>query len=236
MRASIALRGRDVALCVAAYLYGSIPLVYLLARRRRVDLKRTGSGNVGATNLRAATGAAQAAAGWVFDASKGLVPILAGRRFGYTEEVAELAGVCGVAGQCWPLFLRLRGGRGISAFVGATFLINRRAWLAAILPMIAGGLWRIAPPAARSGGTEGPQRAGRGKSVPLGCLVGVLAFPLACAGGSTSPRRKVQAALLAVLLVGRRVTAASPDDIIWGPGMERRAFLNRLLYDRNTSN
>ena len=79
---SIAL---DALVLLGAYLYGSLPLVYQLARRRNVDLKRVGSGNVGATNLLAAGGRLWAVAGWVFDASKGLLPVLAARRLGRRE-------------------------------------------------------------------------------------------------------------------------------------------------------
>lgn len=230
------LRPRDGALVLGAYLYGSIPLIYLMARQRRVDLRRSGSGNVGATNLWASVGAARAVGGWVFDASKGFVPIVVGRRLGCRDDVAKLAGICGVAGQCWPVFLRFRGGRGISAFVGAAALINPRAWLVSLAPMIVGGLWRITPVILKyDGRAASALRESRGKAVPLGCLVGVLTFPLAAASISNPARAPRLPALLSSLLLLRRLTAPLPDDIIWGPGMEREALLYRLLYDRNTS-
>src|SRR5438067_3566699 len=173
---------RVTAYCLlpTAYLYGSLPFVYLLGRQRDVDLHQVGSGNVGSANLWAAGSRARGALGWIADASKGLLPIAIARRLGCDERTAELAGVCGVAGQCWPVFLRFNGGRGISAFVGASLLIDRAAWAASLVPMVAGALWRV--------GTRSWHRkcdcavrlqVRRSKSVPLGCFVGTLAFLLA---------------------------------------------------------
>src|SRR6266487_4098767 len=106
-----------VLACIAAYLYGSIPLVYLLGLRSGVDLKHSGSGNVGVSNLAAEGGVWRTLIGGLFDASKGYLPIRICRRLGYPAQVAELAGVCGVLGQCWPLFLRFNGGLGVSSFL-----------------------------------------------------------------------------------------------------------------------
>ncbi|MCA1599848.1 MAG: glycerol-3-phosphate acyltransferase [Chloroflexi bacterium] len=94
---------RGVAACLAGYLYGSLPFVYLLGRRHGTDLHGVGSGNVGSANLWASTGTAYGALGWILDASKGGLPVALGRRLGCTESWVALAGVCGVAGQCWPL-------------------------------------------------------------------------------------------------------------------------------------
>ncbi len=139
-------RSRSFLWCVLAYiiayLYGSIPLVYFLGRQSGENLKQSGSGNVGAANLLAAGEVKQAVIGGLFDFSKGCLPILACRQLGYTVEVAELAGVCGVVGQCWPIFLRFNGGRGLSTFIGTSLLVNRKAWVVSMLPMIAGALWR----------------------------------------------------------------------------------------------
>jgi hypothetical protein len=259
---------------VGSYLYGSLPLLYLLGRWRRVDLRRAGSGNVGATNLWQTGSRLLAVAGWVFDASKGLLPVVAGRRLGLSEEAAALAGACGVAGQCWPVFLGFRGGRGVSAFVGAALAIDRAASLAAVVPPIAGGLWRLRErvagerpageaeertqgerPAGEAGGKmpwrrpaskEGKRsrwhrsctvvsapRGRRSKSVPLGVLLGVLLFPLACRRRGAHAR--CAPALLSLIVLLRRLTAPLPDDATNGPAVRRVALWYRLLYDRNTA-
>ena len=92
-----------------------------------------------------------------------------------------MAGVCGVAGQCWPIFLRFNGGRGISAFVGAASQIDRASWIVSLLPMIGGSLWRVVLLLGRRDRSAGSRlRASRSKAVPLGCALGVAAFPVAC--------------------------------------------------------
>lgn len=243
----------DAALCAGAYLYGSLPVVYLLGQRRKVDLKHTGSGNVGATNLLAASGPGLAAAGWIFDTSKGLVPLLLSKRLGRSREAAELAGACGVAGQCWPIFLRFSGGRGISAFVGAGAGMDRIAWAGSLLPMIAGSLWHIAPrlrrATARADESRGTYRSAsrkerveelahsaRSKSVPFGCFVSAVMFPvLVGARRGFRPSALVAPTLLSTIVLARRLTASLPDDAIHGPAVKPKAWLYRLLYDRNTS-
>jgi hypothetical protein len=69
--------------------------------------------------------------------------------------------------------------------------------------------------------------------VPLGCLLGGAAWPIAARrrGG----RGAVAPWLLTLVLIVRRLTAPLPDDATCGPRVERRALLYRLLYDRNTS-
>jgi acyl-phosphate glycerol 3-phosphate acyltransferase len=226
----------EAAVCLFAYLYGSLPLIYLLGRVRRVDLRERGSGNVGATNLWAVAGNWPAVAGWIGDASKGLVPAAAARWLGCSRETAEMAGVCGVAGQCWPIFLGMNGGRGISAFVGAAAWINPRAWVISLLPMIAGAVSRMVPMLGpRMTRVARQLKTTRGKSVPLGCLLGVLVFPFAC---QLLPGRGRKAAvapwLLPAVIVLRRLTARLPDDATLGPTVRPQALVYRLLFDRNT--
>ncbi|HKV85760.1 MAG TPA: glycerol-3-phosphate acyltransferase [Ktedonobacterales bacterium] len=233
-RASWQLAG---ALCLGAYVYGSLPFVYVLGKRRHVDLKRAGSGNVGATNLMAAGGPAPATVGWLLDASKGLAPVVVARSLGCADEVAGLAGVCGVAGQCWPLFLRFQGGRGISAYVGATAALAPRVWGYALAPMIGGGLWRALPRLWHSSGiAKSSERAARGKAMPLGCFISADIYPaLFAANGRRSASARWAPALLPAVLLARRLTAPQPDDATVGPRRRRVALLYRLLYDRNTS-
>jgi hypothetical protein len=221
--------------CLLAYLYGSLPLLYLRGRRWRVDLRDIGSGNVGATNLMAAGDRAGAISGWIFDASKGVVPIAAARALNCPAPVAELAGVCGVAGQCWPVFLGFRGGRGISSYVGAAALIDRGAWAGALLPMIAGSLWRVVPRMKRR--RAGPaRRTARSKAVPLGCFVSAVVFPPLCGlRRGFGPEQMLAPTLLSLIILGRRVTAPQPDDATLGPAVRPQALLYRLLLDRNTS-
>jgi glycerol-3-phosphate acyltransferase PlsY len=225
---------KSIVVWIGAYLYGSIPFIDIIAKMRSVDLKDVGSGNVGATNLMSVAGAPLAIVGWGLDASKGLLPVLVGNRLGLTRAGAGFAGVCGTLGQCWPITLGFSGGRGISAFIGASYAMDRVSWLIALVPFIGGALWRIMPAVVRSGPRiEAELRSHRSRSVPLGSLLGVIAFP----SGMWLLRREPlgPALLLSAAILLRRVTAPLPDDVVEGPAEESRALVYRLLYDRNTA-
>jgi glycerol-3-phosphate acyltransferase PlsY len=225
---------KSTLIWIGAYLYGSIPFIDMLARMRSVNLKDVGSGNVGATNLMSVGGARLAIIGWLVDASKGLLPVVAARRLGLSSSAAGLAGVSGAVGQCWPVTLGFSGGRGVSAFIGASYAIDRRCWLVSLLPFIIGSLWRVAPTLIAAGpGLAEELRAHRSRSVPFGSLLGVLAFPVCMWLFGRRPLKP--ALLLAAVILVRRVTAPLPDDVVEGPTEESRALVYRLLYDRNTA-
>jgi acyl-phosphate glycerol 3-phosphate acyltransferase len=225
---------KSVLIWIGAYVYGSIPFVHLLAKMRQVDLKDVGSGNVGATNLLSVGGAPPAVVGWLFDASKGLLPVVVARRLGASRDAAALAGVCGTAGQCWPATLGFSGGRGISAFVGAACAIDPLCWAVSLIPFIVGSIWRIAPVLARNRHAVGAElRAQRSQSVPLGSLFGVLTFPLLIGVFGRGPLKP--AILLVGVILARRLTAPLPDDVVEGPSEESGALVYRLLFDRNTA-
>ncbi|HZC07586.1 MAG TPA: glycerol-3-phosphate acyltransferase [Ktedonobacterales bacterium] len=238
-------RWRTVALWTGAYLYGSAPLVYWLGKRAGVDLRQAGSGNVGATNLLqhgVRVGNALALAGWIFDASKGAAPSALAVTLGAPPTATAIAGALGVAGQCWPVTLRFQGGRGISAFVGAAALMDPVAWAWSLLPMIAGALWRVVGNRQALADTNNYARPDRSRSVPLGCFIATVVFPLVSISrrmlaGPREHSPKVAPiaplALSAVILL-RRLTASLPDDASAGPRERPSALLYRLLYDRNT--
>nr|BBH93151.1 hypothetical protein KTA_13500 [Thermogemmatispora argillosa] len=239
---------RYVLAWLTAYLYGSLPLVYWLGRRSGVNLRQSGSGNVGVSNLLSSSkrGRRWAVPAALFDASKGYLPISICRRLGYPREVAELAGVCGVMGQCWPLFLRFNGGRGLSAFLGASLQINRRAGLLALSTLASGVLWRLwslfshhrAPLHTAHWSWTGrglSTTTTRSKVVPLSGLAAILLFTLVCLREhERTQRQQLIPPLLAALLLLRRLTAPLPDDAEHGPARRPSALLYRLLYDRNT--
>jgi hypothetical protein len=228
----------SAGVCLGAYLYGSLPFVYALGRQRHVDLRTRGSGNVGAANLFAAGGGWRAVLGGLGDASKGFLPFPAARQLGCSRAVAEIAIVCGLAGQCWPLFLRFRGGRGMSAFVGGALWMHPGAWAVSLVPMGAGALWRIGNTRGRRGHHRMARdlQTTRSRSVPLGCFVGVALFSLVCLAFPRPGRRPgVAPFLLAAAVLARRLTAPLPDDATAGPAVRAQAVLYRVLYDRNTS-
>ena len=103
---------------VAAYLLGSIPFSYLVARRKGIDVRTVGSGNVGATNVMRSAGRAAGLTAFALDFLKGsLATWLALRMAGPT--VAAVAAVVAVVGHMYPVWLSFKGGKGVATGAGA---------------------------------------------------------------------------------------------------------------------
>jgi glycerol-3-phosphate acyltransferase PlsY len=110
----------SLAGAVAAYLIGSIPVGLLVARGAAgVDIRRQGSGNIGATNVLRTLGRTAAVLTLVGDIAKGYVAASLARRVGAGPAWDALGAVAAIAGNCWSVFLRLSGGKGVATGLGA---------------------------------------------------------------------------------------------------------------------
>jgi glycerol-3-phosphate acyltransferase PlsY len=105
---------------LASYLLGAIPTSYLAARLfRGIDLREHGSRNLGATNLYRVLGWRYAIPVGLFDAAKGLVPVLVfAPRVSHSELFALVCGVTGVLGHVFSVFVRFKGGKGVATAAG----------------------------------------------------------------------------------------------------------------------
>lgn len=113
---------------IGGYLVGSIPFGVLLARVFGLgDLRKVGSGNIGATNVLRTGNKGAAALTLLFDALKGAVPVWIGWRYG--PEAAAVAGLGAVLGHCFPVWLGFRGGKGVATFLGALLALDWMAFL-----------------------------------------------------------------------------------------------------------
>jgi glycerol-3-phosphate acyltransferase PlsY len=126
-----------VAAVVLAYVAGSVPFAFLLARRRGVDLRTRGSGNVGAANVLRTSGVGAAVAAVALDALKGTVAVLVAQRL--TSGAAEVmaAGVVSVLGHVYPVWLRFRGGKGVATAAGVFVVLAPVALGAAVIMFVA---------------------------------------------------------------------------------------------------
>ena len=111
-------------LLIGAYLLGSLPTAYLLARwLRGIDLREVGSGNVGGSNLRATVGLWATVSVGLFDVAKGALPICLAQQVGLGETTAIGAGLAAIAGHNWPPWLSFRGGRGMASTLGVLLVL-----------------------------------------------------------------------------------------------------------------
>lgn len=109
---------------IISYLLGSIPMGLVLTRLAgKGDLRQVGSGNIGATNVMRVGGLRLAGLTWVLDMAKAIAAVLIGGALGG----ATLAAWCGfvaIVGHCYPVWLRFRGGKGISSLFGVLLAIS----------------------------------------------------------------------------------------------------------------
>ena len=108
-----------VVVILVAYVAGSIPTGVLLGRAAGVDVRREGSGNIGATNVARTAGRTLGILTLIGDALKGLLPVLLARALGLDEAAVAAAAVATLCGHVFSMFLRLRGGKGVATGVGA---------------------------------------------------------------------------------------------------------------------
>jgi glycerol-3-phosphate acyltransferase PlsY len=118
---------------VAAYLLGSIPFALLLSQRHGVDLRETGSGNVGATNVLRTVGVRMAIGAMLLDAAKGTAAVLIAQRIASSVSLPVAAAVAAVIGHVYPVWLRFRGGKGVATAAGAFGVLTPLGLGAAIL-------------------------------------------------------------------------------------------------------
>src|SRR3954452_9533828 len=114
---------------VFGYLLGSIPFGVIFTRMARVgDIRKVGSGNIGATNVLRTGRKGLAAATLVGDALKGTAAVLIAARWG--QHFATLAALGAFLGHLYPVWLRFKGGKGVATFIGVLIGLN---WIAALI-------------------------------------------------------------------------------------------------------
>lgn len=109
---------------VMGYLFGSIPFGLILTQAAGLgDIRKIGSGNIGATNVLRTGNRKVAAATLVLDALKAVVPILIARYF-WGEDAARVAALGAFLGHCFPVWLGFKGGKGVAVMIGSLLALN----------------------------------------------------------------------------------------------------------------
>jgi glycerol-3-phosphate acyltransferase PlsY len=169
---------------LAAYLIGAIPVGVLVARAAGgTDIRRSGSGNIGATNVLRTLGKGPAVLTLLGDIVKGYLAVSVARATG-TEPWADAGGaVAAIVGNCWPVFLAFRGGKGVATGLGA-FL--------ALIP------WAVAPAAVLWLAVTAVSRY-----VSLASIVACLSLPVGAALLGYARHAVIAATVAAVIILWR---------------------------------
>ena len=115
-----------IAALILSYLLGSIPTAYLFGKALKgIDIRKIGSGNVGATNALRALGRGPGAAVLLLDILKGLIAVsflgdlFVGKDLLFQEyNLRIIMGLCSISGHIWTIFLNFKGGKGIATSFG----------------------------------------------------------------------------------------------------------------------
>lgn len=166
---------------VLAYLIGSVPFALVVARSWGVaDLRRVGSGNLGAANVLRASGVMAAATVLLLDIGKGAVSVALAQRFAGGGSAPAAAGVAAIVGHIYPVWLGFRGGKGVATACGVFSVLAPMAVLPSLV-IFAAAVWIS-------------------RYVSVGSALAAVALPpIAYATGSPAP--VVAAALAAAALI-----------------------------------
>lgn len=158
------------------YVVGSVPFSLLLGKLKGVDIRKVGSGNVGAMNLGRLLGRSWFIAAFILDMLKGLIPtVFAGWLLsegasvggGRSEAIRNLcwllSGMCAVLGHNYPVFLGFRGGKGVSTSLGVALGVYPALTLPAILSFV---VWALGLALTRMSS--------------VGSICGAILFPVFC--------------------------------------------------------
>jgi len=205
-------------LTLGAYLLGAVPAAYLVGRLSRgIDLRRYGSGSIGASNLWQSTSRWIAMPIIPYDLGKGILAVWIAQLVGLDITQQVVVGLATIVGHNWSVFLRFGGGRGMLTTLGVALILpsinGLVPWgiiVALIITII--GTFVI-------------------HNVPLGVGVAVAALPLVSwAVGDPLP---ITLGFLAIFLITVIKRLAMPRTAIAASLSNRQLLLNRLLFDRD---
>ncbi len=204
-------------LSIAAYLLGSVPAAYLAAKwYRGVDIRKLGTGKVGAANVLSAASKWLAIPVAIFDIGKGALTVWLAQLLGLGAAAQITVGVITVIGHIWPIFLRFQGGRGVFTSLGVITMLS--PWLGLIVFVMP---YLLAP----------------FRQVAFGVFLALVSLPIFSWFLSQplgiEERLPITLGFVALLLMGlsrRLVTPRTPLSKSVNPA---ELFINRLLFDRD---
>lgn len=198
-----------------AYLIGSVPMAYLIARIvRGIDIRQYGSGNVGSSNVWHTVGRVWIVPIGLFDfLVKGPSSvIIAAHLLDLNTQAQVVAGLTTIVGHNWPIFLGFKGGRGVAPTIGVLLVLARLELTASLVVSFVG--WRLS------------------KSSAPGVLIAALLLPgWSLLLGRPTPIVVLMLGILIINILKRLLAnGVNKSGISWS-----RLMFNRLIFDRDIS-
>ena len=206
-----------IPLIIGAYLLGSMPSAYLVAKwRRGIDIRQYGSGNVGAANVLAVVSKRWSIAVTIFDVGKGALMVWIAQLLGLSAAQQATVGIAAIIGHNWPVFLRFQGGRGIFTSLGVITVLE--PWLGLIALVFP---YLFAPI----------------RQVSLGVGLVLIILPITSWFASqplgVEEPLAITLGFIAILLIVFVRRLSAPRRPISASVPTRELIINRILYDRD---
>jgi len=204
-------------LLIGAYLLGSVPTAYLVARwRRGIDIRQYGSGNVGAANVLSTVSKRWSIPVTIFDISKGAVIVWVAQMLKLDAAHQVAAGIATIIGHNWPIFLHFRGGRGVFTSLGVITMISPKLGLIIlVIPYLLAPL----------------------RQLSLGVFFGLVSLPFFSWFLSQpldiEQRLPITLGFIALTLVALLRRQLTPRTSLSKSVPTASLFVNRLLFDRD---
>jgi hypothetical protein len=218
---------------IGAYLYGAVPVVYLIGRLRGVDLSQEEDMHI---SLWRKVGRIEGFFGILWDVVKGAIAVLVvDRGLDLTDGVVAGVGVAVILGEMWPVFLEFRGEKSNTTGMGMAAAMVYKAIPFILIPIVIGAGVRTLPRFFRRGQSMDERMELGGPpslSLPLGMLFGFALFPLGCWVMDAGWWRIGAGIALFVLIVVKRLTDGLTVDVE-REGLKPSVLVNRLLFDRS---
>ena len=172
---------REILLIIAAYLLGSIPTGLLLAKASGVDIRSSGSGNIGATNVYRTLGRTVGILTLIGDCLKGVVPVVTAAWLGMSASWIAAVGLAAFLGHTYTIFLGFKGGKGVATALGV-FLAVSPAAVGSVLLIFVAVVWKW-------------------RYISLGSIVAAMAMPGMVAVFDSRPAVVIMTVIIALLVV-----------------------------------
>lgn len=118
---------------ICGYLLGAIPFGLFIGKAKGIDIRKVGSGNIGATNVQRALGWTSATISFLLDFAKGAAPVFIAMLLGMDKWQMAVVGIAVVVGHCWSVFLLFKGGKGISTTFAVIMALDWRIGLGGLV-------------------------------------------------------------------------------------------------------
>ncbi|MCX7857173.1 MAG: glycerol-3-phosphate 1-O-acyltransferase PlsY [Deltaproteobacteria bacterium] len=134
---------KNIVFIAVSYLLGSVPFGVILSKFKGVDPRKTGSGNIGATNVMRSAGKIYGVLTLLCDTLKGFVPVYLAKYMELPEIFVISAGLASFIGHVFPFVLKFKGGKGVATAFGVFLGLNFVATLLSLFIFIViVGIWR----------------------------------------------------------------------------------------------